>query len=580
MNQYPNIVWFLVDSIRTYPTDQDLRGKLPIMEVFGQQSVEFTTCVTTAPSTIMSITAMMTGLPAYFLARNYDEFRIDNRLSHPLNGILKQHGYSSFAFLRGLETREKLSSMLDPIPHRFWPLGVSHRLKWTNSDLNRALDLLLSAGIPQPSFLFFHYTPQTRNEKKELIADSNVNAHVEEAWKKLVSAGFTPDNTITIMCSDHGFPDPSTGLTSDWEFKHHLTHDLVLTDDNILIPLYIQYPGSTPKKITTPVSSLDLYPTLLDLVGIQGTAQFKETVDGHTLVPLMQLDDESLYPRRYFRCDARLMVQTGRATAIRSRTHKYICFHDKRRVSAAGEPSPEGEVLIDLINDPLEGSNLLLNTPLSDELTKTLDVFRDEFMKTETRAIEYQINYLLTRHKEVWKRRKVENKASRILLMFEPNTAGYMDIALQTISRAYSTVQVDILTTSEPTTASLSLVQQIFYYSLTNDGESLTFEQEPSALYDNLILFVKSFSSTNARRLLNDTKQIKSRQRLIVDCNFNTYTRRRFWYYRVRVFIRRLRYMTEDPRLLLSQLRLVLFFILRQIHIQTGSWERWNEDAE
>ena len=88
MKNFPNVVWILVDSIRTYPTDQDLRGKLPVMDQFGKESIEFANCVTTAPSTIMSITAMMTGLPAYFLARNYDDFRFDNRLYTSLTSAL------------------------------------------------------------------------------------------------------------------------------------------------------------------------------------------------------------------------------------------------------------------------------------------------------------------------------------------------------------------------------------------------------------------------------------------------------------------------------------------------------------
>ena len=138
---YPNIVWLLTDSIRNYPgEDGDIRAKLPFMQRFGRDAVEFTTCVTTAPSTIMSVTAMMTGLPAYFLARNYENFRFDSGYGHSLAGVLKGHGYSSWAFLRGMETREKFSTFLDPVPRRYWPKDLRHGTKWRNADLDRLLE--------------------------------------------------------------------------------------------------------------------------------------------------------------------------------------------------------------------------------------------------------------------------------------------------------------------------------------------------------------------------------------------------------------------------------------------------------
>lgn len=156
---HPNIVWLLVDSIRTYRTDADVRGKLPVMERFGADSVEFTTCVTTAPSTIMSVTAMMTGLPAYFLARNYDRFRFDHRHHACLSDVLKQHGYASYAFLRGPETRLKFKSLLDLVPRRFWPGYLRHASKWRNEDLNALLQRVLAEPVPRSVFLFFHYNP-------------------------------------------------------------------------------------------------------------------------------------------------------------------------------------------------------------------------------------------------------------------------------------------------------------------------------------------------------------------------------------------------------------------------------------
>ena len=72
MSKY-NVLFIFVDSVRTYYSDDD-RGRLKIMDEFSKDSVECINVVTSAPSTFMSISAMMSGMPAYFLNRNYNDF--------------------------------------------------------------------------------------------------------------------------------------------------------------------------------------------------------------------------------------------------------------------------------------------------------------------------------------------------------------------------------------------------------------------------------------------------------------------------------------------------------------------------
>ena len=59
-----NVVWTIVDSVRKYHSDDD-RSRLDIMDEFAREAVEFKNVVTSAPSTVMSISAMMTSLPSY-----------------------------------------------------------------------------------------------------------------------------------------------------------------------------------------------------------------------------------------------------------------------------------------------------------------------------------------------------------------------------------------------------------------------------------------------------------------------------------------------------------------------------------
>ena len=58
-----NIVWAIVDSVRHYHTPGDDRTRLDFMDEFAKDSVEFKHVITSAPSTVMSISAMMTSMP-------------------------------------------------------------------------------------------------------------------------------------------------------------------------------------------------------------------------------------------------------------------------------------------------------------------------------------------------------------------------------------------------------------------------------------------------------------------------------------------------------------------------------------
>jgi hypothetical protein len=554
----PNVVWLLVDSIRTYPTDADNRGKLRFMEEFGAESVEFAHCVTTAPSTIMSVTAMMTGLPAYFIARNYDDFRFDNRHYESLPNVLKRHGYASLAFLRGQETRLKFRNLMDPVPESLWPDHLRHGLKWSNEDLLLLLRRVLDAGVPRPAFLFFHFNPATRNEKREMLVDDAVDENVRTAHRMLREAGFTPDDTITVVCSDHGFPDPSKGMTSEWEEKHRLTHDLVLTDDNILIPMYLQVPGIRPRRIDRPIGSMDIFPTILEMAGVPGLPEIRDSIVGESLAPVLRGEAEGP-ARRFFRCDARLMLQTGRATALRGADYKYIRFHDDFRVESGARASTDGEVLLDLRADPGEVTNLL-DGGLSEEAGAALAEARDEFQRTEARAVEFQVRYLLARQPRIFERLSRRAASARVLLAFEPGTAGFSEIGVAAVSRALPDAGIELL--GETGTEA--------------GGEGHASGSDRTG-FDLALVFVQDSGSEVAARLRSEAGERRAREVLVVDCNFNSSARRdRYWYYRFRAFGERMRLVSREPSLVLDTLRRGAFVLWRQALRRLGRWDRWD----
>ncbi len=99
------------------------------------------------------------------------------------------------------------------------------------------------------------------------------------------------DDTVVIFTSDHGglslnlfLPTP----TSNKPLKYGKTW---LTEGGIRVPAIIRAPGVTPAGHETgvPIISMDYFPTILDLVGIEQRPDLHQ--DGKSLLPLLRGDE-------------------------------------------------------------------------------------------------------------------------------------------------------------------------------------------------------------------------------------------------------------------------------------------------
>lgn len=96
---------------------------------------------------------------------------------------------------------------------------------------------------------------------------------------ELEQLGLT-ENTLLIVTSDHGT-----------EFYEHrrFDHGFTLYNEQIHVPLFIRLPGqSSGKVIADRVSSIDLMPTILDLLAIELPNQVRTQMRGTSLVSAMQ----------------------------------------------------------------------------------------------------------------------------------------------------------------------------------------------------------------------------------------------------------------------------------------------------
>ena len=131
------------------------------------------------------------------------------------------------------------------------------------------------------------------------------------------------DETLVIFSSDNG---PFGGVGDASPLRADKGH---LYEGGIRVPLIIRWPGKIkPKTLDeTPVILTDLYPTILEVSGIDSNVNYP--VDGKNLLPLLKerkkLNNRSLfwhYPNFAFHRDNRL------GSAIREEDYKLLHFYD------------------------------------------------------------------------------------------------------------------------------------------------------------------------------------------------------------------------------------------------------------
>lgn len=388
----------IVDSVRYYRSGVDDRDRLEIMDQFSQDAVEFTNAFTSAPSSVMSAAAMFTGMDSCFLARNYNDWEFDNRNVVSLQQVLEKHDYEIYTIDNSRVGREIKRDLTMPINKKYYPKGISHANFWTNLELTRILKNVLEMGVKKKSLFMLWY--DCRN-------DPNTSVAVEQALDLFKEHGLY-DDSVMIMTSDHGYPDPRSGLNKNT--MRNMRHDMVVTDDNIKVPLFIKSPGASAYKSKNTVSLVDLTPTILDLLDVNDNdndARLKN-ITGKSLKKKLYKNDNQIKDQRIIRSDTRLLLQKGRITALRNNQYKYVIYHDEEKFE-----------LFDIETDPNELAPLIV-----DDYQDIVEIFDSFFKKQQSVIDKFHIEDLESRvvplityiQKNKIKRVLISTEAPKIIL--------------------------------------------------------------------------------------------------------------------------------------------------------------------
>lgn len=351
-----NVILISIDTLRADRLSSygSTRVETPHIDRLAREGVRFSNAASTVPFTLPAHSSIMTGTyPPFHGVRENVGYFLDDSLA-TIAGQLSEHGWTTGGFVSAfvLDSRWGIAKGFDTYFDDFDPEETS---KGNLGSVQRQGPETIAAAVDwldsdpgSPFFLWLHlydphdpYTPpepfksQYRNPYDAEVAYTD--ALIGEFRQALEKRGLL-ETSLVILTSDHG-----EGLGQHQEGFH----GFFIYDSTVRVPLIIRAPfgGMAGKVVDEAVSHVDLFPTILEAVGLSAPPQAQGTSLLAAALGLAQDDaperlvyTESLYP----------LLHYGWAPlrSLRSRDFKFI-----------DAPEPE---LYDLSGDPEESQNALL----------------------------------------------------------------------------------------------------------------------------------------------------------------------------------------------------------------------------
>ncbi len=223
----------------------------------------------------------------------------------------------------------------------------------------------LDPEIPNPDYPDLNVKKVKRDMREYLASTSGVDRNLGRVLDKLDELDIA-DDTIVIFTSDHGYNMGHNGIVHKgngiWATRtkppgefHHGTRVISdkyrpnMYDLSLKVPAIIRWPGVTsPGSVTdNTVTSLDLYPTLLTMAGVQPPEDL--IIRGRDLTEMLSGKTINEWDQDYF--GQYSMIHYAVATMRCYRTPRYKLIRDFHN---AGR-----DEFFDLESDPAESNNLI-----------------------------------------------------------------------------------------------------------------------------------------------------------------------------------------------------------------------------
>ena len=203
---------------------------------------------------------------------------------------------------------------------------------------------------------------RVKKKKHEYFASyATMVSSVDDNIKKIIDyldKNNLRENTMIVFTSDNGFHSMASSNKQMRGSKGYIY------EGGIKVPMFINWPKKiTPRRSEVAVSGLDVFPTLMNVSGIN----YQNVLDGNSMTTLFQKDDKKLVERPLF-WHLASRFKHGTCSVIRKGDYKLIQFLADGKLE-----------LYNLKDDSKESKNLAeSNQEITNDLLKDLTNWRKE----------------------------------------------------------------------------------------------------------------------------------------------------------------------------------------------------------
>jgi len=306
----PNVLLITLDTVRADHVGcyGNADASTPTIDTLAATGVRFEEAYAQVPLTLPSHVSMLTGLHPLSTGVQVNGALALGPGVPTLSEVFKGHGYRTAAFI-GADVMESSYGLTRGFDHYSDDFGEDDTSGQRPAD--QVTDAALNWLNREPGGTFFAwahyydphtpYTPPAEFSAGAASAYAGEISFVDSQIQRLLSwldENGLREQTMVIVVGDHG-----EGLLDHQEDSHgHFVYNTTMR-----VPWIVEYPAllSKPQTVATPVQLVDLFPTVLDLLGWD-TSEF--ALDGRSLAQActtgkaeaQPVYGESEYPRLGF----------------------------------------------------------------------------------------------------------------------------------------------------------------------------------------------------------------------------------------------------------------------------------------
>jgi len=400
----PNVVFISVDSLRADTVDAIERryGLTPSIDSLARDGIAFTRHFVvsnwTRPSTICMLSgvqASRTGVNIFYppVSDEEKEYFYRHSGTRPITSILKGRGYitrsiGNNAFIieyTGIgvdldfdELSEYQSAVEDTVDI------TEEAVDWLEKNASRRFFLFINYNAPHNAYIpprryleplrarFPSLHPWFRAYLGEVAYTDDYVGRLIDALKRLKLY----DNTIIVLTADHGEIFSADKEMSPYtDVRALYSHGQTQFDEELRVPLIIKPhrgAGYSGVRVETQVRSMDIVPTIVDLMGIDAAVAFQ----GGSVVPILEGSERGERP---VYSEGRMMY------SVRAGGYKYaerFYGFGIRPFHWGGDVVKEYAELYDLKTDPDERRNIVKERPEDASRMRSL-LLRERFKQPD-----------------------------------------------------------------------------------------------------------------------------------------------------------------------------------------------------